>query len=195
MRFLTCEGGIRKEEVVAKGEGEVLKGDVGIRKEEVVRFAQFRSFDVLKYFIHLTFNLAEGDHFLIPPSSILLPPELRLWRFVLLVDGVVGELAEVRQSGDLVAGELTRGAGTEIHTLHVGGNGEVLGRVGRGGADTGGEDAEVRNLHRLTLQHQLADTGDHVGEHPLDDTLGIGRGVLSHVLGKVFQRHGLTHHG
>ena len=36
MRFLTCEGGIRKEEVVAKGEGEVLKGDVGIRMDEVV---------------------------------------------------------------------------------------------------------------------------------------------------------------
>ena len=171
MRFLTSEGGIRKEEVVAIGEGEVLKGDVGIRKDEVVRFAQFRSFDVLKYFIHLTFNLAEGDHFLIPPSAFLLPPELRLWRFVFLVDGVVGELAEVRQSGDLVAGELTRGAGTEIHTLHVGGNGEVLGRVGRGGADAGREDAEVRDFHRLTLKHQLADTGDHVGEYTLDDTL------------------------
>ena len=70
---------------------------------------------------------------------------------VLLVDGVVSELAEVRQSGDLVASELTRGTGTEIHALHVGGNGEVLGRVGRGGADTGGEDAEVRDFHRLTL--------------------------------------------
>ena len=46
MRFLTSEGGIRKEEVVAIGEGEVLKGDVGIRKDEVVRFAQFSRFDV-----------------------------------------------------------------------------------------------------------------------------------------------------
>ena len=54
MRFLTCE--------------------VGIRKDEVVRFAQFQSLYVLKYFIHLTFNLAEGDHFLIPPSTFLLQP-------------------------------------------------------------------------------------------------------------------------
>ena len=105
-------------------------------------------------------SLKNDSSFFILHSSFL-----RLWRFVLLVDGVVGELAEVRQSGDLVAGELTRGAGTEIHALHVGGNGEVLGRVGRGGADTGREDAEVRDLHRLTLKHQLADTGDHVGEN------------------------------
>ena len=77
-------------------------------------------------------------------SSFHLPPSALRLRLVLLVDGVVGELAEVRQSGDLVAGELTRGTGTEIHALHVGGNGEVLGRVGRGGADTGREDAEVR---------------------------------------------------
>ena len=80
----------------------------------------------------------------LPNSSFRLPPSALRLLLVLLVDGVVGELAEVRQPGDLVTGELTRSAGTEIHALHVGGNGEVLGRVGRGGADAGGEDAEVQ---------------------------------------------------
>ena len=40
------EVGIWKYEVVAKGEVDVLKFEVGIRKEEVVRFAQFSMCDV-----------------------------------------------------------------------------------------------------------------------------------------------------
>ena len=51
MRFLTCEGGIRKDEVVDIGEGEVLKDDVGIRKEEVVVIGEC---DVLKFEVHHT---------------------------------------------------------------------------------------------------------------------------------------------
>ena len=64
MLFLTCEVGIRKDEVVAEGEGEVLKGDVGIRKDEVflkddvgitkVEVVAIGECDVLKFEVHHT---------------------------------------------------------------------------------------------------------------------------------------------
>ena len=50
----------------------ILKVEGGITKEEVVRFAQFRSFDVLMYFKPQTFNTAQSA--LLPNSSFHLQP-------------------------------------------------------------------------------------------------------------------------
>ena len=107
-------------------------------------------------------------------------------------DVVLGQLADVGHLRHLLAGEPSGASSPQVGALHVGSRRELLGRYGRLGLDARREDAEVRDLHRLALEHQLADAVHHVGEHALDDTLGVGRVVFAHVLSQVLQRHGLA---
>ena len=117
-------------------------------------------------------------------------------RAVSLGSGVARQLAHVGTLGHLLSGESPRGACPEVDALHAVGRREFLGRVGPPALDASREDAEVGNLHRLALQHQLADAVHHVGQNAPDDTLRVGRVVLSHVLGQLLQRHHLAHrHG
>lgn len=98
---------------------------------------------------------------------------------------------QVEGGGGQVAGS----TGTEFHTLDVGRSGEGTFAFSTAPVlDADGEDGEVGNLHVLALQQQLLDAAAHVGEHPLDGSLGERGVVVRHVLGQSFERYGLLNH-
>ena len=53
------------------------------------------------------------------------------------------------------------------------------------GVDGGLEDAQVVDLHRVAVQHQVLDAVDHVAQHTHHDTLREGGVVLVHVGGQL----------
>ena len=116
-------------------------------------------------------------------------------RFVIICPAsstVLGQFADAGLLRHLFASESSRTPSPQVGTLHVGSCREIFSSVCRRRLDACREDAEVRNLHRLAFQHQLAYAVHHVGEHALDDALGVRRVVVSHVCCQVLKRHGLS---
>ena len=101
-------------------------------------------------------------------------------------DGLLADVDDTLEGGlevQTLRGELTGGTGTELHGLDVAGDIEVVLRVGTalGILDADGEDGKVVDLDILAFEHQLLDTGDHVGEQALDDALREWSVVTGHV--------------
>ena len=62
------------------------------------------------------------------------------------------------------------------------------------GGESGREDGKVGNFHGIAVEYELADAGDHVGQHALDGAFGIRGVMVGHVLGELLQADGLVDH-
>ena len=88
---------------------------------------------------------------------------------------------------NLGVAQFARGACTELQALYIVRQRKVGSRGGTLSAyDAYGENGEVVQLYVLAVQDELFGAGNHVGQHPLNQPLRIGRVVVGHMLGKPF---------